>query len=513
MIERNLGSSIHAFPNLIQIDSLRDLRSLAIVSRAHYEGIMRSHGRDLHLDFRGFDSPDEDAAYCSAPKCNTCHLAKRIARADDYVAWRNKRVGDNVRSLKLTGSFAWDDRPTSGFWTPEHEFLRHDGLKSLLSLEEFRFQVDWRFWNFSLLTTICPSNLKVLEVPVRSGRDCIELGKTLPGFNCLESITITDIPDNDEFTEALPHLGRGLLARASSLKHLDISLVNFNRDCLGDAPFIIPFENDHHFRALFQGPPKKQADRAVENFLAGTEDLWGRKPSFRLRSLRLKHFGIPRDAFKLLFSTETVQKLSLPHCRVDPEVWADLNGRSNLLELTDIDYNLLCTSFLRCVKSQTKLQKLIFSRPQDVFEDMGIEEQDDMRWMYIKPVEKLPQLGPGTKWFQQNCDSVPGRFPKLTDVTVALLGKDHLRHLRIPADLFDITDDFLLQLSVGTRGIESLAIGFDYNDSVSPCSSFPMKYLVFLQTPRLSALKTNVLRAGTARNLYQELSTQPPKAS
>lgn len=203
----------------------------------------------------------------------------------------------------------------------------------------------------------------------------MSLRRILPGFTCLESIRITDISDNEEFTAALPLPARGLLACAASLTELGISLINlinFNRDNLGEAPFIIPFEDD-----------------------------------------------------------------------------------------------LLSAPFLKFVQSQSKLQTLTFNRPQDIFAETGIHEQDDFVWMYIQPVVGYPQLGPATMWFKQNCAPLPEGFPTSTEFAVALLDKKHLRHLRIPANLFDITKDFLLQLHVGTRGIEHPKIGFDYHDVVS----------------------------------------------
>ena len=47
----------------------------------------------------------------------------------------------------------------------------------------------------------------------------------------------------------------------------------------------------------------------------------------------------------------------------------------------------------------------------------------------------------------------------------ALLGKTHLKYLRLPAEMYDVSRRFMLTLSK-IKSLEHLEFGFDYRDSV-----------------------------------------------
>lgn len=60
----------------------------------------------------------------------------------------------------------------------------------------------------------------------------------LHGLPYLQSLPMSELPDRDEFVSAMPQLEQGLLAVASALQHLDVSLEKYNREAWCNDPFV-----------------------------------------------------------------------------------------------------------------------------------------------------------------------------------------------------------------------------------------------------------------------------------
>ena len=179
-----------------------------------------------------------------------------------------------------------------------------------------------------------PQGLTKLELQLAGREDAFALTRCIKsnGLPRLAALKLADIPDLVSWwtssSAVMPGLGHALLRLAPTLKELDVSLVNRNRPATWDhGQDIFPRPEDRgspaelHFDLLFPGAAN------AEN---GEDD----PVRFELTSLKLRHFGIPSDAFDWIFDVSELTALEIPSCAVDPAAWADL--RTEAVSLKDV---------------------------------------------------------------------------------------------------------------------------------------------------------------------------------
>ena len=344
--------------------------------------------------------------------------------------------------------------------------------KSFSHLRELIIDVHWSLFHEPLLYLISPHNsptypLQVLKIPIARPVHCFMLGEALSVLPCLVSLTITDIPDDEEFlAEAVPFLGLSLRETAKSLRHLDITLTNPNRPYPWEGAvdvFVRPTRFDYHFHRLFPEPSREEREQALEDFLWNPDmgpEYW--QPYFNLESLRLKNFGVPASAFKYIFDPRKLQKLCLPRCPVDPEVWILLAEFTQLKSLIDISHDFLdgCEKenhlLLNFLSTQTGMQQLTFMRPSPVYEMDGFENVGEVVAPIISEVAQNPQE------HQTVYDVL--RLANL--LARGLKGMARLEHLELQGDLFALSGTAMDNFFKAISTVQHLEISFDYQDKV-----------------------------------------------
>ena len=179
-----------------------------------------------------------------------------------------------------------------------------------------------------------PQGLTKLELQLADRRDAFVLTQCIKsnGLPRLAALKLADIPDLVSWwtssSAVMPALGHALLRLAPTLKELDVSLVNRNRPATWDqGQDIFPRPEDRgipaelHFDLLFPGAANAQN---------GEDD----PVRFELSSLKLRHFGIPSDAFDWIFDVSGLTELEIPSCAVDAAAWVDL--RREAVALKDV---------------------------------------------------------------------------------------------------------------------------------------------------------------------------------
>ncbi len=100
--------------------------------------------------------------------------------------------------------------------------------------------------------------------------------------------------------------------------------------------------------------------------------------------------------------------------------------------------------FLAFLKVQDNVECLTFARPQDVYRGDVIVFFTSEPNLIIQMVSQALQLGAGTSWYKPIPAIVPKElktsFKKLFS---ALQGMCHLRYLRLPADMYDVSKAFM----------------------------------------------------------------------
>ena len=332
-------------------------------------------------------------------------------------------------------------------------------LSDLVNLQEYKADVDWRLADMSQLAKL-PYSLSSLTVPVRYPEDCAVLADELKRFENLASLTILGLPILDEFVDAFPQLAKGLAARALSLRSLVIELTAHSRPYSWEADDFIspePEEMDKYFRALFPAPSEDDGGRTrlPPSYRDPTDPLqWD--TVFRLESLRLRHFGIPSDAFREIFSKAHIRDLSVPNCEADEDLWSDMKGSVSLRNLKDIDYDLLTPQLVAFLSTQKDLESLTFAKPLPDRELLGVES-----------------LGEGMSlWYQSGIiDSGEAEHQDLRELsTIALRNLPKLKTLHIPADMYNIGRRDLSYLSNALPNLERIGLALNYKDIVSPAA-------------------------------------------
>lgn len=336
-----------------------------------------------------------------------------------------------------------------------------------------------------MLSSFDLTRLRSLKMPVRAPPDCLKIGAAFIGMPHLANLTITELSDSQDFVNEFCHLGDGIMALSSSLRSLDITITNCNRveAWEKDEAFVEPDDLAFFFMEFF---PEPSGDRIEALVRARYNDprepldvntLRSFKGKLNLERIRLKHIGLPWWTFQTVFNPETIKELDLPKCRIAPNIWYDLGNHATLHKLANINYEILSSPFMGLLSTQSSLHSLSFARPPDRYILAGMTSNflDMIRVDSASFVitEEAPRLGPGTQWGRsraRNASSLTGplssyaqcQYPKKTEFVKALSGKTSLKHLVLPADMFDITPEFMTCLAIGLPALESIEWGFDY---------------------------------------------------
>ena len=353
------------------------------------------------------------------------------------------------------------------------------------------------------------TRLRSLKMPVRAPLDCLKIGAAFLSMPNLANLMITEISDSQDFVGGFPHLGDGIMALSSSLRSLDITITNCNRatDWQNDEAFVEPSDAAFFFKEFFPEPSCSRVEalvRARYNDPRESLDVNIRKSSkgqLGLERIRLKHISLPWWAFQTVFNPETIKELDLPACRIAPNVWNDLGKYAHLHKLANINYEILSGPFLIFLSTQPNLHHLSFARPPDIY----IVSTIRLDPVYISAdhtsfavTEEAPHLGPGTGWgrararnawllqsrnlwlqhehlieppsssnyFENPIRSLSSynqcQYPGRSDFVQALSNMTSLKHLVLPADMFDVTPKFMASLTIELPALESIEWGFDY---------------------------------------------------
>ena len=411
--------------------------------------------------------------FCMLPDCRACFFAQSFAVADILVTKHRSAFATHRQNLIFSGYFSKCKCPMSSIWTPAHHFLRPQGLGSLC-LKAFCFDLSWRFFNIALLQSLSTTKLEVLKVPIRFSSDLVKLGRDLIEMARLRSLTITEIPDIDEFVDQMSSLGRGIIARKDCLRVLDISMTNFNRPMSWekDESFEMPVSVGYHFAKLFPKPTNQ--DAVEQNHMRfrderdpihmGGHPYRGWSPPLGLERLRLKHIGLPSYAFETIFQVGSLKSLLLPYSDVEDGAWQSL-GDARLTALEDIHYGSFSTAFFRFLRSQSKLKSLCLSRPHDVY------VFDQEQWWEPATIKiVLRNVSDTAPKPLQLSRSYP-KYPSPKEVENELLRAFHeminLEHLVLPAEMLKITPRFMCALGKSLPALEHIEWAFDYQDPVS----------------------------------------------
>ncbi len=353
------------------------------------------------------------------------------------------------------------------------------------------------------------TRLRSLKLPVRAPIDCLKIGATFMSMPNLANLTITDLSDSQDFVRGFRHLGDGIMALSSSLRSLDIAITNCKRaeDWQKDEAFVEPRDAAFFFKEFFPEPSCNRVEALVRARYNDPREpldvniLQSSKGQLGLERIRLKHISLPWWAFQTVFNPETIKELDLPTCRIAPNVWNDLGKYAHLHKLENINYEILSGPFLIFLSTQPNLHLLSFARPPDIYKVAGIRSDpvyisaDDASFAVT---EEAPHLGPGTGWGRARArnawllqlrnlglqhehpiespssskcfGNITGslssynqcQYPGKSDFVQSLSNKTSLKHLVLPADMFDITPKFMATLTIEMPALESIEWGFDY---------------------------------------------------
>ena len=382
-----------------------------------------------------------------------CDFTATMAAAFQLFNQDGCRLAKGVKDLTLSGYAPYIDFP--GYSAALRPFMRSRGFDTI-RLETFKVELSWNNWDFSIMERVHVTDLKVLKLPICLSSDCLELGRALTDMPRLTSLTITDIPDREEFIYTLEHIGKGIMSCASTLRELDIEMTNFNHlpAWAQDERFVIPEGDGFFFRKFFP-------HRSLEENSA----------PLHLTKLRLKHLNLPWYSFSMLFNATTIKHLHLPYSLVDNKVWKSLDTDAQLDTLTDISYEMLSAEFLRFLGRQSLLKELTFVRPQDRFEqDIFRNWGRYGRTLMFRVASRAHRVGP----------DAGAKYPSLNDFCSCFKEMTMLKHLVLPADMYTITCRSLISIAASLTGLEHLELGFDYQDPVraktSPFTPLPSQH-------------------------------------
>ena len=450
---------------------------------------------------------------CPVSPCEACEIEVALLSVNAHLDRRAKKFGRDLRGLRLSGRLP----QTLGSMNedaPGHT-LKDAGGMCGLSPEVLNIELRWATWSPLLLCSFDLTRLRSLKMPVRAPLDCLTIGAAFLGMPRLADLTITDLCDSQAFVEEFRHLGDGILALSSSLRSLVIEITNCNRaeGWEQDKAFVEPGDSAFLFKAFFPEPSCKRIETLIRARYDDPREpldvniFRSSQGQLNLEHIRLKHIGLPWWSFQTVFNSRTIKGLDLPMCRVTPSVWDDLGKHAQLHKLANIDYEMFSgtPALMSFLSTQSRLQILSFKRPPDLYQIAGTTSLDhgqaDSTSFSVK--EAAPHLGLGTEWGRAHARDawllqsskswiqheyliqspsswiyfdnlirslspyIDYQYPKKSDFVKILSDKLLLRHLIIPADMFDVTPSFMACLAGELPALESIELGFDYACPVS----------------------------------------------
>lgn len=439
--------------------------------------------------------------------CEACEIEAALLPVKAYLDCRARKVSKDVRELTLSGwlpqTLESENEDASG-----HKFEGAQGVCAFRP-EVLNIELRWSSWSPVMLSGFDLTRLRSLNMPVRAPLDCLKIGVAFVGMPHLKSLTITELSDNQDFVDEFRHLGDGIMALSSSLRSLDISITNRNRPepWETDEAFVEPADVGFFFKAFFPEPSCIQIATLVRARYSDPREpldvniLQSFKGQLNLEHIRLRHIGLPWWAFQTVFSPATIKELDLEMCRMAPNVWVDLGKHAQLHTLANINYKILAGPFMSFLSTQHKLRFLSFAPPPDIYRVAGVRPNFLNPGVHITSfavTEAAPDLGPGTEWgrnharnawllqsskawiqhehlIQSPCSwssfenlivslssYADHQYPKKSIFVKALCNRTLLKHLVLPAGMFDITPKFMACLAIELPALESIEWGFDY---------------------------------------------------
>ena len=443
-----------------------------------------------------------------------------------YLHYRAKRARKDLRRLTLSGELP-ATLPSVNEFTPDHTLKEHWGLFALRP-EILNIDLPSASWSSIMLSGFDLTRLKSLSVAVSAPMECLKIGAALMDMPHLAHLTITELPDGQEFVKEFRHLGDGILALWSSLRSLDIEMTSFNPDSIPEGfwtsneAFLEPKDIDFFFKEFFPEPSFSQVEALIRARYDDPREppdvnlLRSPRCQLNLERLRLKHIGLPWWAFQTVFSPHAIKDLDLPECRAAKNIWDDLRKDAKIHKLANINYVMLTDSFMNFLSIQNSLRFLSFARPPDVYDTVRVRyniPDYDRRAssLSLRVTEAAPHLGLGTAWGKAHARKVwllhsrqswtqhehmiwsseswsycknlirslksydQFEYPKKSDFMKELSNMTLLKHLVIPADMFDITPKFMACLAIELPALEYIEWAFDY---ACPVSRLPIYQLL-----------------------------------
>ena len=445
---------------------------------------------------------------CPFAHCEACEIEDALRCINVYLDRRVGKVSKSLRKLTLSGCLP--DTIESVFdEEPGHTFKDTGGLCALRP-ECLKIELSWFYWSPVVLSSFDLTTLRSLTMPVRKPLDCIKIGAAFMDMPHLVNLTMTELADSEDFVDHFCHLGDGIMALSNSLRTLDMSITNCNRPKREDDAFVQPDDISFFFKAFFPEPSPDRVEALVRaKFKDPREPLdvnihRSSKGPLDLERIRLRHIDLPWWAFETVFSPHSIKYLDLSTCRVAPNTWSDLGKYAQLYRLAGINYEILSGSCMHFLSAQQSLEFLSFARPSDIYTvaGTGLDARgmvDDVSFA----IKAAPLLGPGTQWGRAHArqnwllqsrkswiqyeDLIQSpnswnrlenlirslgsyedfQYPKNSAFAKTLGNKTSLKHLVLPADMFDITPAFMACLAILMPALESVELGFDYSCPVS----------------------------------------------
>ena len=446
---------------------------------------------------------------CPLAPCEACEIEPALRSVNKYLDRRAQNVSKSLRKLTISGRLPRTFESVNDD-APGHTFRGAGGLCALRP-ECLNIELRWASWSPVMLSSFDLTTLRSLTMPVRMPLDCLKTGAAFMDMPHLVDLTITELCDSEDFVDQFRHLGDGIMALSTSLRTLDLSITNCNRRGYEDEAFVQPDDIDFFFTAFFPEPSYDQVEKSVRaKFKDPREPLdvnltQSSKGPLNLERIRLRHIDLPWWAFESVFSPYSIKDLDLSTCRVAPDTWDDLGKYAQLRRLAGINYEMLSGSFMHFLPTQHNLELLSFARPPDIYTVIGTAE--DHLDLLVNSVyfafEAAPLMGPGTQWGRAQarqtwllqsrkswvkyehlikspnswiwCENLihslgsyeDYQYPKRSAFAKTLSNKTSLKHLVLPADMFDITPGFMAYLAMLVPALESVELGFDYASPVS----------------------------------------------
>ena len=446
---------------------------------------------------------------CPMSPCEACEIEVALLPINAYLESRSGMFSKDMRELCLRGCLP-ETLESMNDDVPGHTLKGVPGLCALRP-EILNVELRWANWSPIMLSSFDLTRLRSLKMPVRAPLDCLKIGAAFLDMPLLANLTITELSDSQDFVNEFRHLGDGIMALSPSLRSLDIGINNCNRveDWENDEAFVEPADVAFFFKNFFPEPTCNKTEALVRARYNDPREpldvniLRSSKGQLNLERIRLRHIGLPWWAFQTVFNPETIRELDLPTCRIAPNVWDDLAKHGQLHRLANINYEILSGPFMAFLPTQPRLHFLSFKRPPDIYSVATIRpdiQDPSSDFTTFAVTEEALHLGPCTEWgraharesmlLQPRIQSrylfhlpdagnslknlirsltlcVGSQYPKSSGFVNALSNKTSLKHLVLPADMFDITPRFIACLADVLPALESIELGFNYACPVS----------------------------------------------